>query len=235
MSVSKMKSLIEKIKMLSLTVKHAHWDLILNEIRHRIYSDVLHYSLRRDLSLPFKVPEPNISVKIRLLQHDDITKLLNTNEQKISGQEFKDRMVRLSMVKANISTCYVATCKNDTPCHMLWWIGPGENNSIQAYFNGGFPKLAPDEVLIEGLYTYSAYRGQGIMPYAISLVAEYNTNSRTRWATALVRDNNIPSLKAMKRAGFKPYILRKVRWRLFRREVSFISLTQGSPYALDPQ
>jgi hypothetical protein len=48
-----------------------------------------------------------------------------------------------------------------------------------------------------------------------------------RWVITFVTTDNEPSLKGCHRAGFCPYVLRRERWLLFRRRLSFEPLLPG--------
>jgi RimJ/RimL family protein N-acetyltransferase len=97
-------------------------------------------------------------------------------------------------------------------------------------FKGGFPLLAPDEMLLEGAFTLEAFRGQRIMPEAMSKIAEKGMDFEARRIYTFVGADNIPSLKGCKRSGFIPYSIRTDRWRLFRRSLEFAKLPAGTPY-----
>jgi hypothetical protein len=48
-----------------------------------------------------------------------------------------------------------------------------------------------------------------------------------------VCDENIPSLKGCKRAGFVPYKLRRVKNCFLRRTITFTLLPEGTSYPFD--
>ncbi len=224
-----MTDITDKIDIVKMAIKKGHFKLIFNEIKRRFYSDGLHYGLRRDLSLPFKGPKPKIDVILRSVKNSDIPILLNMNESDISSSELKDRLFRRSLLKAGVSTSYVAATKDDKPCHIRWVMTSDENDIIGKYFKGGFPKLEPDEVLFEGAYTLSEYRSKSITSHILSRLAEKYRAENKQWAITFILDSNIASLKAVKKAGFMIYSLRKERWRYFRRHVSFTPLPDGFP------
>jgi hypothetical protein len=73
---------------------------------------------------------------------------------------------------------------------MQWLIGADQADEIEAVFHDQVPRLASDEVLLEGAFTPPAFRGRGVMA-------------------------NVPSLKGCNRAGFAPYVIRRNHWHLF--------------------
>jgi len=136
-------------------------------------------------------------------------------------------------LREDIPTCYVAVMQDDTPCYMQWLMGSEHNDVIQKRFNHAFPLLAPDEALLESAFTPEAYRGMGIMSYAMAHIAKKAENFKARWVITFVEKDNVPSLKGCKRAGFVPYLLRDVRWFLFKRRITWIPLPKGSPYPFE--
>ncbi len=75
-----------------------------------------------------------------------------------------------------------------------------------------YPRLAPYEALLEGAYTPEAYRGQGIIASAMALIAERAGDFGARWVVTFVDETNVASLKGCARAGFVPYLRRRVRF-----------------------
>jgi hypothetical protein len=193
-------------------------------IRRKLYSDSLFFGLRRDLTVPFTPPNAIFPLTVRQLCDGDIPALLDTAAAGITGEEIDIRLRQLQMLKAYIPTCYVAVTPDNNPCYMQWLIGPSENAKVQSYFSGAVPLLGPDEALLESAFTPEAYRGLGIMPCAMAQIAQKAADFGARWVITFVSNDDIPSLKGCKRAGFAPYLIYKKRWRLFHRRLTFTPL-----------
>lgn len=228
-----MSALSNKIGVLIKMALNGQINSILKEIRRRLYSDEISYCLSRDLTVPFEAPRAKIPISIRPLQESDIPVLLNMDAGKMTGEAAKVRAQRLLLFKSNIQQCYVAVTEDNSPCYMQWLMGAEENNKIQELFKGGFPLLAPGEMLLEGAFTLEAFRGQRIMPEAMAKIAEKGIDFEARRIYTFVGADNIPSLKGCKRSGFTPYSIRIDRWRLFRRLLEFRELPTGTPYPFD--
>ena len=214
-------------------LRRGHFGVILNAIRKMSYSDSLSFGLRRDLTTPFETPSASIPLIVRPLVDGDISALLNMDAADITSEGINERWQRLQLLKADIPTCYVAVTPSHAPCCMQWLIMPSENDNVQSYFGGLFPRLAPDEALLEGAFTSETHRGQRIMSCAMAQIAKKAEDFGARWAITFVSHDNIPSLKGCKRAGFIPFLIRKEKWRLFRRRVTFTPLPAGTAYPLD--
>lgn len=197
--------------------------ILLKEFRKRIYSKSVSFGLQRDLNNEFLAPSAKIEIKVRPLRKEDVPVLLDTT----TDPSINPRIIanQLSMVDANIPTCYVAVTADDKPCYMQWLIGYDENHKIQEHFNGVFPALKKQEALLEGAYSSPDYRGLRIMPMAMSLIAEKATEIKARWVNTFVDVTNIPSLKGCQRSGFSPYLLRKDHWFLFHQTTTFHPIT----------
>lgn len=204
-------------------------------LRTKAWSTEQALGLCRDLAVPFPAPEALVPIQVRPIEPDDVRALLNVSEAGISDPERRDRMTRLHLLDAGFSSCFVATTADGQACYIQWLISPGENSLLQKSFNGLFPPLASNEMLLEGAYTPVAFRGQRIMPAAMALIAEKAAELGAERALTFVGEDNIPSLKGCKRAGFAPCLQREAIHRLGYRRMVFTPLPPGTPYAFDRQ
>lgn len=195
--------------------------IIMKEIQRRIDSRTSFYGLQRDLTRTMATPAAAIPVMVRPLLPEDIPFILPDGGNGRSALELKDRARRSLLIKAEFSRCFVAAGPGNRPCYMQWLIGPEENNKVQDYFKGGFPLLAPDEVLLEGAYTPPQYRGLGIMPCAMFQISEKGKETGARRAITFVHMNNAAALAGCNRAGFHEFLVREDVWRNFKRSLSF--------------
>ncbi len=227
--------MIDKVQLTGRMLRQGRTYALVSLLKERWNSELVGIGLRRDLTVPFVTPVSKIPLSIRPLEKDDISKILDTNAPGITDAGREERMTRLQMLDAGISTCYVAVTAEGVPCFMQWLIKPSENSKMQVYFKGIFPLLAPDEVLLEGAFTPEAFRGMGIMPCTMCYLADEAAQLGARYAIRFSGYDNIPSLKGGKKAGFVPYLMRVERWRYFRRQLIFTPLPDGTPYPFDHQ
>ncbi len=228
-----MKRLQNLVNAVVVGVRSGQVGVVANELRRRLWSDWTHYGLSRDLDDPFVAPNAKIPLEIRALRESDLAKLLGMNADYVSARGPYVRMHRLNFVGEGIGTCYVAATTGDEPCYMQWLMRASENDGIRRYFKGIFPLLDPDVALLEYAFTREDYQGQGIMPAAMARIAEKARTHDARRVITFVDHHNIPALKGCQRAGFRPYLIRVDRWRLFRRRVSFRPLPAGTPYPFE--
>ena len=226
MTAKRLKNLV---RALETGLRGGNLDVILHELRRRLWSDWRNYGLSRDLDVPFVAPDAKIPLTVRVLRASDVPKLLGTNER-LSSRGPYVRMHRWNFVGEGIGTCYVAATTDDEPCYMQWLMPASENASIREYFKGIFPTLDRDEALLEYAFTREDYQGKGVMPAAMARIAEHARDFEARRVITFVDHENIPALKGCQRAGFRPYLMRVDRWRLFRRRVGFHLLPPGTRY-----
>jgi RimJ/RimL family protein N-acetyltransferase len=207
----------------------------MHELRRRLYSDWLHYGLRRDLTEPFEAPSAKIPLTIRPLRESDLPVLLGMDMEHMSERGPYVRMHRLNFSHERIGQCYVAATVDDEPCYMQWLMSGLENQQIERYFHGIFPTLAADEALLEYAFTPERYQGKGIMPAAMARIAEKAADLGARRVITFVDHENVPALKGCQRSGFRPYLLRRDRWRFLRRRVSFQPLPAGARYPFETE
>jgi RimJ/RimL family protein N-acetyltransferase len=192
-------------------------------VTYRAHSDSSSIGLRRDLHVPFVGPTARIPISVRPLAATDDLSALDP-EPDLSADEAFWRLGQRRLLESGLQTCYVAIAPEKRPCYMQWIIPASENDRLKAVFGNLYPVLAPDEALLEGAYTPEAYRGKGIMSAAMAQVAQRAAEHGARWVITFVDEQNEASLKGCLRAGFKPYLRRHEKFRLFHRAVTFVPM-----------
>ncbi len=225
--------MLSRIKAALYLIKSGQLSIFFSVLRGYIYSDAVFLGVRRDLTQPFETPAAKIPLTIRPIEPDDIPKLFDMNAPSITGKGAYLLKRRRLFLDENVPTCYIAVTKDNMPCYLQWLMGPDANDKIQSYFKGMFPRLAPDEALLEYAYTPEAFQRKRIMPCAVAQIAEKAQDFGARWVIAFVDYDNIPALKGCKRAGFTPYMELRRKRRLFRQQVTHTLLPKGTPFPFD--
>lgn len=230
-----MSTLINRAKMVFSLIAKGEVGLLAKEFKRRFYSNERSLCLRRELDIPFETPAAKLPIKIRPLHERDVGALLDVCEEGISGMAVRERAQRKLFLPEKVPTCYVGVTEDGSPAFMQWLMAATENDKIQVYFRGGVPVLGEDEGLLEFGFTLEKYRGLRIMPHAISEIAKKGRDFGAKKIITFVPENNIPSLKGCKRAGFFPYMVRVARWRWFRRHCEFKMLPPNTPFSFESQ
>jgi GNAT superfamily N-acetyltransferase len=197
-------------------------------VTYRLYSNSASVGLRRDLQAPCLAPAAKRPFQVRPLTPDDELAWLDVREPGLSDEQVYARLGQARLLGSGIRTCHVAVEPDGKACYMQWLILSNQNDQVRAFFGNLYPRLAPDEALLEGAYTPEAYRGQGIMAAAMAQIAERAGQFGARWVVTFVDEGNAASLKGCVRAGFVPYLRRQERFRLFRRRVSFTPVSAAA-------
>lgn len=192
-------------------------------VRVRVFSRTLSFGLRRDLGMPFTPPAAKIPLTIRPLgSQDDLSFLAPVPG--LDRTAAWGRLTQRRMLGDELPTCWIALGPDGQVCYMQWLVAPKDNARVQTRWGGLFPKLQHDEALLEGAYTEESHRGQGIMAHAMATIAEAAQAFGARQVITFVDHTNVASLKGCEKAGFAPYVQRRVTWFLFRRRIRFVPL-----------
>ena len=176
---------------------------MLRVVRSRLRSDFVAYGLRRDLSKPFTAPAAKIDLQLRPLAAGETLSFLDPAPGFTSDAEWIRRN-QLRIIAAKIPTCWLAIDPDGKPCYMQWLLGSADNPRIRKQWGAVFPRLGPEEALLEGAYTPETHRGLGIMANAMARIAEQARGLGARWVITFVDAENVASLKGCKKAGFHP-------------------------------
>jgi len=142
-------------------------------IARQIYREWHAYGLIRDLRVPFKSPSAKLPIAVRLLTEQDIPRLFSVEQDTMTRQARLEQARRIALIAERLSTPYVAVdSTSNQPCFLQWMFTARSNDFVQRHFRGRFPLIADNEALLEYAFTPPTYRGRGIMPAAMSLIAE---------------------------------------------------------------
>lgn len=180
------------------------WLRIVRRLKMGLHKQSRRFGLRRDLGEPMALPQAKIPISVRPIEARDIPIVLP-----LAGMNDAEKLEiadRYSLLERFGMHAHVAVDqRSDTPCYIQWLVGSSHNDAIRQL--GGLPALGPDEALLEGAYTPPQHRGLGIMSAAMAMIAERAADLDARYVLTFVGDDNIPSLKGCRRAGFQPHML----------------------------
>jgi hypothetical protein len=109
---------------------------------------------------------------------------------------------RRLLCEGGVRTLYVARSDAGEPIYAQWLVLPGDQDALRLATGGLYPELEPTEALIEGAYTFPAFRGLAVMADCMwQLFAAARDAGATSMLT-YVSPDNVPSLRGCARAGF---------------------------------
>ena len=141
-----------------------------------------------------------------------------------AGRTEDDAILRLDaqrILDSGIRTFYVAVTEIDEPVFMQALIFAADNDRFDAAFGGMVPPLAPDDAMIDFAFTLEEYRASGAMPWTLQQLAELAREAGAKRLWAWLPEENVAMNRFFRRVGFTQRGVRRERYRLGRRTVSF--------------
>lgn len=203
---------MQKIGHLLYLIRKGEIHFVISGIKKRLYSDKTSIGLKKDLSSPHDTRKSSVHFSIRKATRED-------------HQCFQMDRTNFGLHEI-IPEAYVAVDKNGSIIYRQWLIGSQYNEEIAKFWDGRYPWLKDDEALSENLFTIPAFRGNGILSEALSRITVKARDFGANHAISFVDVNNIGSLRGCRNAGFYPYVLRREKWLLGKRTVTFPPLTE---------
>jgi hypothetical protein len=223
---------LSNLEILKSLIRNGHLGLICREIRRRIYSNRYFLILYQKIALPPQIPEPKIHVILRLMKPEDIPRLLDINQKGMKDEDVLERIRLLRLLNSGIQECYVAETEERVPCHISWWVNSSQNPIVKEFYGGAILPLAADEVLVEGAFTLESYQRLGILNWRRIKFFEKSLAIGAKRVINYVRHDNLPSLESEKKAGYRVFMIRKDKWRVFRRSFIFKPVPESTKYPL---
>lgn len=190
-----------------------------SDLRRWAWSDDLAVGMERDLTVPHTPPSATVSFEIVPLDDQLAERLFD--KEGLDAEALRDMEARRRLWEDGIPGAFVAVDDTGAPCYIQWAMPGSEAGLINDYFRGGFPVLAPDELLLEAAWASPAARGKRIMAEAMSRITEAGAAPEHRRAITFVGIDNEPSLRGCRAAGFEVYIERLEKWRVGRRSLEW--------------
>ena len=145
----------------------------------------------------------------------------------VSGGDALEVLSRMRMCEAGVEGLHVAEAEDGRPIYAQWLIGPEEQAELHALTNGLFPQLADGEGLLEGAYTFAAFRKLGAMSDGMHQLLDVATRRRMTRCITYVSPGNVPSLRGCANAGFTAGHARVTRTGVGLRRHAFRALEPG--------
>jgi GNAT superfamily N-acetyltransferase len=186
--------------------------LFLHHALGRLWSRDSHFALRCVLATMPEVPAAKVKVDMHPFDPKTFTGFREEYTRSVGGEAL-EVFWREEFAQAGILTPYLTLGSDGSPAYTQWLITPDTQPRLEAWKPGRHIGFGPDEALVEGAYTFSAHRGQGIM---IDGMAQLLCKARGRGLRAVytaVATDNVPSLRGCARVGFQPDYVRVSTWR----------------------
>src|SRR5207245_2058935 len=109
--------------------------------------------LRCDLALLSQMRPAKFEIKLQPCDSATFQGFLDERER-VSGLDFIEVFLRQSLCDDGVQTLYAATGPDGSPAYAQWLVTARNQSLLHSHQPGRYLTLAPDEVLLEGLYTF---------------------------------------------------------------------------------
>jgi GNAT superfamily N-acetyltransferase len=173
------------------------------------------YELRCDLR-PGLVPVASAKMPITMRPVEARTfKGFHNELARCDRSDYLKLLLRNWYCRAGVGTLYVAF-DGDEPVYAQWLATPEDQRRIPPFLPGRFPALRSGELLLEGAYTFAAYRRLGLMREGMAQLLGVARERGAPVVVTYVDFDNIGSLRGCADVGFVPDEVRVSTRRIVR-------------------
>ena len=197
-------------------VTHADLRVTAHEIGKQAWGERCYLGLRADLSLlPDRKPA-RLPVEMRPVDLAGF-RGFETERGRAGSADLKQLLLRERYRLHGVTTLYVAETSGHRPIYCQWIVRPSEMAVLDSCVPDTYEHLGGDEVMLEGAYTFTDFRGKKAMSDGMWQLLAIARDEGYASALTYVADDNVPSLRGCAAVGFTPdHAHRSVR-RLTRR------------------
>lgn len=135
--------------------------------------------------------------------------------------DYLEVMRRRAWCQAGIEQLFVADGPDRRPAYCQWLVRNRDQWRMQELAPGHYAVLRPDEVMLEGAYTFTAFRRKGAMVDAMWQLLRRARDEGARTAITYVGQSNTASLRGCAAVGFKvDHVRRSMPRPAWRRRVA---------------
>lgn len=117
-----------------------------------------------------------------------------------AGADYFEVLLRTRMCAGGVQTLYAADAADGRPIYAQWLIRKLDDWRLRD--KPPHDALADGEVLLEGAYTFAAFRGVGAMADGMGQLLRIARDEGSAAAITYVLADNVPSLRGCARVGF---------------------------------
>lgn len=195
-------------------------------VREGVWHRKTFLGLRSDLT---RLPDVRPARLTVTMQPEPVDSFSGFEEElrRSGGWDRVELLLRTQSCKSGVTTLYVARADDGRPAYAQWLVRPREQERLHAHAPHSYDLLRDDEVLLEGAYTFGAFRRLGLMADGMAQLLRYARAEGFSSAITYVATTNVASLRGCAACGFEPDHLRVSERRLGRR--------RSRPQSLSPQ
>jgi RimJ/RimL family protein N-acetyltransferase len=141
------------------------------------------------------------------------------------GNDYAQVLLRRNLGQGGPGELYVASDGSGKPIYAQWLIRPRDRAALYKHSPGRYADLGDADVLVEGAYTFLAFRRLGAMRDAMAKLLDIAADEGMVKAFTYVEVHNVPSLRGCAEVGFVPDHMRESVRRFGTRRGSMLPVT----------
>lgn len=198
--------------------------------KNRAWSRHVSLGLRADLDRLPPRPKARTAVTMEpvdILAFEGFAAALRT-EDDVEAQELLQREL---LREGRVETLFVASSAQGHPVYAQWLVLPDGQERLHAATAGLYPRLGPEDALVEGAYTFPRFRGRAAMADGMWQLLSRAAGAGAARVYTYVSPDNVASLKGCARAGFRLDHVRQERRRVGRTRIGRTALDAAAEAA----
>jgi RimJ/RimL family protein N-acetyltransferase len=205
----------KKLSYAVLLVRRGGAGTLFAQLLSGLYSTSTYVWLAKDLG-PAETPVPSkVPFSLEPASPEAFQEVLARLDRE-KGRDVFEILRRASFYGRGFDACYFAVTGSGDVCHLGWLLSARHNSLLRSEYPSGTDELNEGEALVENIFTFPRYRGQGIMLSVLRQMEDLARSQGLRRMVAYVATTNTPSLTGFDRAGYKPYADEKEVRRFFK-------------------
>lgn len=190
----------------------------------QLFLDKQFFGLRCDLAKMPVIPKARIPVQMEPVELGSYGAFAE-EFARVSGHDAVEVYARERLRQAGVSGAHQTLGPNGEAAFVHWLVLAPTQAEIHRFQPGRYRRLEPDEALLEGAYTFTTCRGQGLMIEGMGQLLEKARGAGVRRVWTYVALDNVASLRGCARVGFVPDHLRRNWRRMGATHTEFLSLS----------
>jgi hypothetical protein len=175
--------------------------VFLQKFAEQLWGEKVFLGLRCDLAALPPIHPAKFNITMKRCDSASFPGFIDEFER-VGGLECIELVLRQSMCSAGVPTLYAATGPDGAPAYTQWLVTMGDEYLLHSLQPKRYPRLASDEVLLEGSYTFSRARRTGVMSDGMAQLLRIARTNSARSAITYVASDNIPALRGCANVGF---------------------------------
>jgi RimJ/RimL family protein N-acetyltransferase len=177
-------------------------------IAEHLWYTKLNFGMRCDLTDLPPVRPARVDVKMKPCR-GSVFGGFTEELKRVRGHDYAAVLLRELLCESDICTLYVAHLADGSPIYAQWLVRYTDQHRLRGSFAGRYisdylerTPLRSGEVLVEGAYTFSRFRGMGAMTDGMVQLLRIARDEGARSARTSVVARNVPALRGCAKVGF---------------------------------